>query len=230
MKKLIRWLGKKVQALLNKIFKETEQTDTAFGIDADVDWDKISEVAKEASVSLAEMTEAFGQIYINGEPFGDIQGVVSLSADEISDEKWEEIKKLFGDGGIGLGTLKFSSDMELPENFFNTPLTLLPKRYWCKTLLISLVAEQENDYQAVDLSQYEERKLVHYIIGRTQTWEELIKDMSQGDEEEYNWLMSQIDDMRRDGIFSSYDTNREIFYYEEFGLWSLEELFGDEEG
>lgn len=48
--------------------------------------------------------------------------------------------------------------------------------------------------------------------------------MSQGDEEDYNWLMSQIDDMRRDGIFSSYDTNREIFYYEELGLWSLEEL------
>jgi hypothetical protein len=74
------------------------------------------------------------------------------------------------------------------------------------------------------LSQYEERKLAHYIIGRTQSWEELIKDMSQGDEEDYNWLMSQIDDMRRDGIFSSYDTNREIFYYEELGLWSLEEL------
>ena len=53
-------MGKKVQALLNKILKETENTDTAFGIDADVDWDKISEAAKEASVSLAEMTEAFG--------------------------------------------------------------------------------------------------------------------------------------------------------------------------
>ena len=223
MKKLIRWLGKKVQALLNKILKETENTDTAFGIDADIDWNKINEASKEASVSLAEMTEAFGQIYINDEPFN-IQSVVSLSADEISDEQWEEIKKLFGDGEIGLGSLNFSSDIELPKNFFSIPLTILPKRYWCKTLLISLAAEQENDYQAVDLSQYEERKLAHYIIGRTQSWEELIEDMSQGDEEDYNWLMSQIDDMRRDGIFSSYDTNREIFYYEEFGLWSLEEL------
>jgi hypothetical protein len=64
-----------------------------------------------------------------------------LSADEVSDEKWEEIKKLFGDGEIGLSSLKFSSDIELPENFFNIPLTLLPKRYWCKTLLISLAAE-----------------------------------------------------------------------------------------
>lgn len=224
MKKLIRWLGKKVQALLNKILKETENIDTAFGIDADVDWSQISAAAKEASVSLAEMTEAFGQMYINGEPFGDIQGVVSLSADEVSDEKWEEIKKLFGDGEIGLSSLNFSSDIELPKNFFSIPLTFLPKRYWCKTLLISLTAEQENDYQAVDLSQYEERKLAHYIIGRTQSWEELIADMSQGDEEDYNWLMSQIDDMKRDGIFSSYDTNREIFYYEELGLWSLEEL------
>lgn len=149
---------------------------------------------------------------------------MSFSIDGVSDKEIEKIKKLFGDGEAGLGSLKISSDIELPENFFNIPLTLLPKRYWCKTLLISLAAEQENDYQAVDLSQYEERKLAHYIIGRTQTWEELIKDMSQGDEEDYNWLMSQIDDMRRDGIFSSYDTNREIFYYEELGLWSLEEL------
>jgi hypothetical protein len=60
MKRLIRWLGKKVQALLNKIFKGTEKTDTAFGIDADVDWNKISEAAREASASFSELSNAFG--------------------------------------------------------------------------------------------------------------------------------------------------------------------------
>ena len=225
MKKLIRWLGKKVQALLNKIFEKTEEMNNPFGIlDSNIDWDKLNEAACEASTSMSQLSNAFGQIYINGEPFGDIQSIVSLSADEISDEKWEEIKKLFGDEGIGSGTLKISSDIKLPENFFNTPLILLPKRYWCKTLLISLAAEQENDYQAVDLSQYEERKLAHYIIGRKLTWEKLIEEMCEGNEEDKEWLLGELDSMKEHGVFSAIDYDREIFYYEEFGLWSLERL------
>ena len=226
MRKFIKRLGKKVQDLLKKIFSSVEETDSAFGLlESDIDWDKISAAAKEASASLEEMTEAFGQIYINGEPFEGLQSIVSLSIDGVSDEEIEEIKRLLEDedGDSNLGTLKFDSNTKIQENFFNIPLTFLPKRYWCKTLLISLAAEQENEYQAVDLSQYEERKLVHYISGRTQTWEEIFKDMSE-DEDEYAWLLTQLDSVKEHGIFSSFQMDREIFYYEDLGLWSLEEL------
>ena len=60
------------------------------------------------------------------------------------------------------------------EKYFNISRTLLPKRYLVKTLILTLAANQQSNYQAVDMSQYEEKGLAHFIVGRTTGLKELM--------------------------------------------------------
>ena len=91
------------------------------------------------------------------------------------DKKPQSLKSIFGDGEITCGWVEIPSQPEIQKNFFNIPLTLLPKRIPVKTLLVSLAANQQSDYQVVDMSQYEEKGLAHFIIGRTCSMEELLE-------------------------------------------------------
>lgn len=118
-------------------------------------------------------------------------------------------------------------DAEMLEKYFNIYRTLLPKRYWCKTLLLSLIANQESDYQAVDMSQYEEKGLAHYILGRKCSWEELLEEYCEINEEERAWFSEEIKRAKEDGIYSSLIGKATLLYYEDVGIWDIEE-FEDE--
>ena len=115
------------------------------------------------------------------------------------------------------------------EKYFNISRTLLPKRYLCKTLLVSLAANQQSDYQAVDMSQYEEKGLAHFIIGRTCDMEELLEEYFA--EQEYNseeekqedkeWLEEMLSEAEN-GLFSTCVGRATLLHYEELGIWSFE--------
>ena len=115
---------------------------------------------------------------------------------------------------------------EIQKNFFNIPLTLLPKRYSCKTLLVSLAANQQWDYQAVDMSQYEEKGLAHFIIGRTCDMEELLEEyfseMQYSSEEEEQEDREFFEEIMEDGLFSTCVGKATLLHYEDLGVWSFE--------
>lgn len=145
------------------------------------------------------------------------------------DKKPQSLKSIFGDGGITCGWVEIPSQPEIQKNFFNIPLTLLPKRIPVKTLLVSLAANQQSDYQAVDMSQYEEKELAHFIIGRTCSMEELLEEYfaeqkynseeeKQGDKE---WLEEMLSEAE-DGLFSTCVGKATLLHYEELGVWSFE--------
>jgi len=104
-----------------------------------------------------------------------------VSIEELVSKKLES---LFGDGELESALIKIPVNAEMSENFFNIPLTILPKHIKVKTLLVSLAANQPYDYQAVDLSQYEERGLAHFIVGRTTGFQEILEEF----QEDRKWL------------------------------------------
>lgn len=62
------------------------------------------------------------------------------------------------------------------EKMFNTPLTVLPKRYWVKTLLISSIGNWDYDSVGVDISQLEETGIAHYFCTSTKKSQEAIDE------------------------------------------------------
>jgi hypothetical protein len=116
------------------------------------------------------------------------------------------------------------------EKYFSISRTLLPKRIEVKTLILTLAANQQSDYQAVDLSQYEERGLAHYIVGRTTGLKELmdeylmeqIYDSEEEAKEEQEWLAEELKQAEESGIFSSIVGKATLLHYEELGIWSFE--------
>lgn len=168
----IRRLGKRVQELLDKIFGTNDKKPQS------------SSTKNWTDITSTDMKLGAGEVFLDGVPLGKVESITSVSKENISEESWESLKSIFGDGEINCGWVEIPSQAEIQKNFFNIPLTLLPKRYLCKTLLVSLAANQPYDYQAVDMSQYEKKGLAHFIVGRTCNMEELLKEYFA--EQKYN--------------------------------------------
>ena len=213
MKEFIRRLGKKVQRLLDKVFgrknrepQEKVLTGSCWGFN-----------------NLGP-----GEIFIDGQSFGRVESISTFSKDEVTTEQQDELYSIYGlglgdsDGKINCGWVEIPSQPEIQENFFNIPLTLLPKRYLCKTLLISIAANQESDYIAVDMSQYEKKGLAHYICGREADWEEILNEYAFT-ENDRDFFQEEIEKAKEYGVFSSVLKDATLLHYETLGLWEIEE-------
>lgn len=113
------------------------------------------------------------------------------------------------------------------ENFVNITYPFLPKRIGCKAIILSLAANQQSDYQAVDLSQHEEKGIAHFIIGRTCSLEQLMCDYiaqeERLDEEDLEWIRDEVARNKESGLFSALIPNATLLYYETLGVWDFEE-------
>jgi hypothetical protein len=213
MGELWRRLGKFVQGLLDKIFGKKNNKPQNPGTKS---W---------TNITSTDMKLGAGEV-----PLGKVESITSISKNDIPNETWESLKSIFGDGEINGGWVEIPSQAEIQKNFFSTPLTLLPKRYWVKTLILTLAANQSCDYQAVDLSQYEERGLAHFIVGRTTGLKELMDeylmeqtfDSEEEAKEEQEWLAEELEQAGESGLFSSVVGKATLLYYEELGVWSFE--------
>ena len=214
----IRRLGKKVQGLLDKIFGKKNKKPQSW-----------HDTKSWTNITSTDMKLGAGEVFLDGVPLGKVESITSISKEDISEEAWESLKSIFGDGEINCGWVEIPSQPEIQKNFFNIPLTLLPKRIPVKTLLVSLAANQQSDYQAVDMSQYEEKELAHFIIGRTCGMEELLEEyfseMQYSSEEEKQedkeWLEEMLSEAE-DGLFSTCVGKATLLHYEELGVWSFE--------
>lgn len=115
------------------------------------------------------------------------------------------------------------------ENFVNITYPFLPKRIGCKAIILSLAANQQSDYQAVDLSQHEEKGIAHFIIGRTCSLEQLIAQEEQLDEEDIEWIRDEVARNKESGLFSALIPNATLLYYEALGVWDFEEAEAESE-
>lgn len=211
----IRRLGKKVQGLLDKIFGKKDKKPQSW-----------HDTSGRTNITSAGMKLGAGEVFLDGIPFGKVESITSISKNDIPEETWESLKSIFGDGEINCGWVEIPSQPEIQKNFFNIPLTLLPKRIPVKTLLVSLAANQQWDYQAVDMSQYEEKGLAHFIVGRTCDMEELLEEYFS--ETQYNSEEEEQEDRKffeeivEDGFFSTCVGKATLLHYEELGVWSFE--------
>ena len=210
MRKFIRRLGKKVQGLLDKIFskkkKKPQSPDTK-------SW---------TNITNTDIKLGAGEVFLDGVSLGKVESITAIRKEDIPEETWESLKSIFGDGEINCGWVEIPSQVEIQKNSFNIPLTLLPKRYWCKTLLVSLAANQSWDYHGVDMSQYEEKGLAHFISAYTCDMAELLAKYCHS-EEELEEMLSEVED----GLFSVCVGKATLLHYEELGIWTFE--IGDEE-
>lgn len=119
------------------------------------------------------------------------------------------------------------------ENFVNITYPFLPKRIGCKAIILSLAANQQSYYQAVDLSQHEEKGIAHFIIGRTCSLEQLMCDYiaqeEQLDEEDIKWIRDEVARNKESGLFSALIPNATLLYYEALGVWDFEEAEAESE-
>ena len=213
----IKRLGKKVQELLDKIFGKKDEKPQSYDT---IGW---------TNITSTDMKLGAGEVFLDGISLGKVESITSINKNDIPEEAWESLRSIFGDGEINCGWVEIPSQPEIQQNFFNIPLTLLPKRYWCKTLLVSLAANQQSDYQAVDMSQYEEKGLAHLIIGRTCGMEEILEEyfveQKYNSEEEKQEDKERLEDMlseAEDDLFSTYVGKATLLHYEELGVWSFE--------
>lgn len=210
----IRRLGKKVQGLLDKIFGKKNKKPQSF------------DTSSWTNITSTDMKFGAGEVFLDGMSLGKVESITSINKEDIPDETWESLKSILGDGEINCGWVEIPSKPEIQKNFFNIPLTLLPKRYSVKTLLVSLAANQQWDYQAVDMSQYEEQGLAHFIVGRTCGMEELLEEyfseMEYSSEEEEQEDRKFIEEVVEDGLFSTCVGKATLLHYEELGVWNFE--------
>ena len=73
------------------------------------------------------------------------------------------------------------------EKLCNTPLTILPKRYFVKTLIVSTFANWDYDSIGVDISQLEEKGIAHYFCTSTKSMEEHMKEFRAAHPEADDW-------------------------------------------
>lgn len=164
-----------------------------------------------------------GETYLN-------TGSVFMKSDD--NDLWEYLGSIYGDGNTLVGAVEIPSGPELSLKFSNIPESLLPKRYWCKTLILTLAASQPYEYQAVDMSQYEERGLAHFIVGSPHSAEEMIAEYIEGIrnglseeelQEEEQWLQEIIETTKENGMHSFPVAGATLLHYESLGLWDIEE-------
>lgn len=214
----IRRLGKKVQGLLDKIFGKKDRKPQSW-----------HDTKSWTNITSTDMKFGAGEVLLDGVPLGKFESITSISKEDISEEARESLKSILGDGEISSGWVEIPSQPEIQKNFFNIPLTLLPERIPVKTLLVSFAANQQSDYQAVDMSQYEEKGLAHFIIGRTCGMEEILEEYfaeqkynsEEEKQEDKEWLEEMLSEAE-DGLFSTCVGKATLLHYEELGVWSFE--------
>jgi hypothetical protein len=196
----IRRLGKKVQGLLDRIFGKKKKKPQSW-----------------TNITNTDIKLGTGEVFLDGVSLGKIESITSISKEDIPEEAWESLKSIFGDGEINCGWVEIPSQPDIQKNFFNIPLTLLPKRIPVKTLLVSIAANQPWDYHGVDMSQYEEKGLAHFISGHTCDMAELLAEYCHS-KEELEEMLSEVED----GLFSVCVGNATLLHYEELGIWNFE--------
>ena len=104
-------------------------------------------------------------------------------------------------------------DKEILEKISSVFYPILPRHYLVKTLILTMAANQPCDYQCVNMSQYEEKGIAHFIVGSTMSPEELERAYPVEDENEEIWVNNTA---------SSVLFNVDLLYYEEFEIWELD--------
>lgn len=214
MKEFFRGLGKKVQSLLDRIFGKEEKQPQ-------------DEVVFTSSNNLSFGP---GEVFIDGRSIGRAESITTLNKDELYSIYGLSVGD--SDGETNRGWVEIPSGSELSLKFSNIPESLLPKRYRCKALILSLAANQPYDYQAVDMSQYEERKLAHFIVGRTCSVEEMMEEYlaevknnltPEEMEEEQEWLNEMMEQALASGMYSTFIGEATLLHYEALGVWDFED-------
>ena len=141
-----------------------------------------------------------------------------LSKENMPDNEWEQLLAFFDDEELETPAEEILSKAQSQTFSASIPLTFLPKRYRCKTLIITLAARQPYDYKAVDMSQYEERSLIHYIIGSTSSPEEITQDYRNetGDDDE------DLELLWSDNLSSAVVGEATLYYYEDLDYWEVD--------
>ena len=166
--------------------------------------DLLDKIRKPKKQEYESISSIFGTIDTETKEFNKIDGNGLVKIPSCADVKFE----LVYDKDRGINEL---------EKYFNTYRTLLPKPIEVKTLILTMAANQPYDYQAVDLSQYEERGLAHYVIGSTKTPEELEAQAGpHWDEEEDGPLWTE------EGTCSAFVGSATLWYHEESGIWEVD--------
>lgn len=214
MKEFFRGLGKKVQSLLDRIFGKEEKQPQ-------------DEVVFTSSNNLSFGP---GEVFIDGRSIGRVESITTLNKDELYSIYGLSVGD--SDGETNRGWVEIPSGPELSLKFSNIPESLLPKRYWCRGLILSLAANQPYDYQAVDMSQYEERKLAHFIVGRTCSVEEMMEEYlaevknnlsPEEMEEEQEWLNGMMEQALVSGMYSTFIGEATLLHYEALDVWDFED-------
>ena len=73
------------------------------------------------------------------------------------------------------------------EKLCNTPLTVLPKRYSVKTLIVSTFSNWDYDSIGVDISQLEEKGVAHYFCTSTKSMKEHMEEFRAAHPEADDW-------------------------------------------
>ena len=112
------------------------------------------------------------------------------------------------------------------EKYANILYPFLPKHYWCKTLIVSIAANQPYEYQAMDISQLEEKGIAHFIIGRIigfqEIEEEYKREKARLQEEENDDGVGWLREGAETGLCSMVYGEADLYHYEELGYWDFE--------
>lgn len=213
MGEFIRRLGKSVQRLWNKIFGKKKQYDP-LSAEANGFWkNHVSE----------------GVFYIDGEPIGEVKTISSLTPEE-HDKALAEIEDIIAN--IDWNKMAKNLELELTmdnkkelENLANIFYPILPKHYSCKTLILTIAANQPYEYQSMDISQLEERGIAHFVIGRTigfqEIEEEYTREKARLQEEENEDGVEWLREGAETGLCSMIYGSADLYYYEELGYWDF---------
>lgn len=206
MGEFFRRLGKSVQKLWNKIFGKKEQ---------------LSAEANHLSN---------GVLYIDGEPIGEVKAISSLTSEEY-DKAFAKIEEIIANTDwnkvVKNLELEFTTDNKNElENLTNTFYPILPKHYRCKTLILTIAANQPYEYQSMDISQLEERGIAHFVIGHTTGFQEIEEAYRQGkaelQEEENEDGIEWLREGAETGLCSTIYGPADLYYYEDLGYWDFE--------
>lgn len=206
MGEFIRRLGKSVQRLWNKIFGKKEQ----YSAEANGSWKN----------HLSD-----GVFYINGESIGEVKEIENLNSNfKQLDEQVRALQNVI-DKDFELVFDSSTGKNEL-EKFVNMVYPILPKHYWCKTLIVSIAANQPYEYQSMDISQLEEKGVAHFVIGRTigfqEIEEEYMRESKLDSEEEIAERVGWLREGAESGLCSMFYGPADLYYYEELGYWDFD--------
>ena len=206
MGEFIRRLGKSVQKLWNKIFGKKEQ----YSAETNGLWKN----------HLSDCV-----LYINGESIGEVKEIENLNYNfKQLDEQVRALQNTI-DKDFELVFDSSTGKNEL-EKFVNMVYPILPKHYWCKTLIVTIAANQPYDYQSMDISQLEERGIAHFVIGHTigfqEIEEEYMRESKLDSEEEIAERVGWLREGAESGLCSMIYGPADLYYYEELGYWDFD--------